>query len=460
MNRTQLGALSVAIAASFLTPFMSSSINIALPSIGEEFAADAVILSWVATSYLLAAAMFLVPFGRVADIRGRKRIFVAGLMVYTVASGLCTLVNTIELLIVTRILQGVGGSMIFATGTAILVSAFPPEKRGRVLGVNVAAVYTGLSLGPTIGGIMIKSLGWRSIFLVNIPIGFVTLILALVMLEHEWADARGEQFDLMGSVLYGGMLLLIMYGLSVFPNGTLFIVGGLGLLLVFIVWERRVECPVLELGVFTRNRTYALSNLAALLSYTATFGVGFLMSLFMQYVMGMDSQETGLILVFQPVFQALFSPLAGRLSDKIQPAIVTSAGMALASLSLFLLSLLNIQSTRLTIVMNLALLGFSLALFSSPNVNAVMSSVSKRLFGVASATVSTMRLVGQTTSMAIITLVFALLIGRIQITPAVTPALIYSTQTIFLVFSVLCLVGTVISAVRGRVVREEVQQLE
>ncbi len=457
MDRIQLSALSVAIAASFLTPFMSSSINIALPSIGEEFTADAVILSWVATSYLLAAAIFLVPFGRIADIRGRKKIFVAGLVVYTVASGLCALVNTIELLIVMRILQGVGGSMIFGTGTAILVSVFPPEKRGKVLGMNVAAVYTGLSLGPTIGGVMIKSLGWRSIFLVNLPIGLVTLILALTMLDREWADARGERFDLIGSVLYGGMLLLTMYGLSVFPNGTLFIVGGLGLLIVFILWEARVECPVLEVGVFTRNRTYALSNLAALLSYTATFGVGFLISLFMQYIMGMDSQETGLVLVFQPVFQALFSPLAGRLSDRIQPAIITSTGMALTSLSLFLLSLLNTQATRLTIMVNLALLGFSLALFSSPNVNAVMSSVSNRLFGVASATVSTMRLVGQTTSMAIITLVFALLIGRIQITPAVTPALIYSTQTIFLVFSVLCLVGTVISAVRGRVVRGEVQ---
>ncbi|TFF95795.1 DHA2 family efflux MFS transporter permease subunit [Candidatus Thorarchaeota archaeon] len=455
MNRTQLGALVVATAASFLTPFMSSSINIALPTIGAQFAADAVTLSWVATSYLLAAAMFLVPFGRLADIKGRRRVFIAGLVVYTIASLLCAVSGTIELLIVMRVLQGIGGSMIFGTGVAILVSVFPPNEKGKVLGFNVAAVYIGLSLGPTVGGVMTKNFGWRSIFLVNIPVGLVAFVLAVTMLDREWADARGERFDIVGSILYGGMLALLMYGLSVFPDGNLFIVGGVVLLIVFAAWELKNQSPVLDIHLFVENRTYAFSNLAALLNYAATFGVGFLMSLFMQYVMGMDSQEAGLVLVFQPLFQALFSPLAGRLSDRIQPAIVASVGMALTSLSLFFFSLIDSQTTVLSVAVNLVLLGTSLALFSSPNVNAVMSSVSRDCFGVASATVSTMRLIGQMSSMAAITLVFNLIIGRVEITPAVTPALIVSTQIIFLAFSALCFVGTIASAVRGNIIREK-----
>ncbi|TFG10190.1 DHA2 family efflux MFS transporter permease subunit [Candidatus Thorarchaeota archaeon] len=455
MNRTQLGALAVATAASFLTPFMSSAMNIALPTIGAQFAADAVTLSWVATSYLLAAAMFLVPFGRLADIKGRKRVFIAGIAVYTIASLLCALSNTIEFLIAMRVLQGIGGSMIFGTGVAILVSVFPPNEKGKVLGLNVAAVYIGLSLGPTIGGVMTKNLGWRSIFLANIPVGLVALILAVTMLDREWADTKGEQFDIIGSALYGGMLALLMYGLSEFPDGTHFIIGGTVLLVVFVAWELRNQSPVLDIGLFVGNRTYAFSNLAALLNYAATFGVGFLMSLFMQYVMGMDSQEAGLILVFQPLFQALFSPLAGRLSDRIQPVIVASAGMALTALSLFFFSLIDSQTTILSVIANLILLGSSLALFSSPNMNAVMSSVSRDCFGVASSTVSTMRLVGQMSSMALITLIFNLIIGRVQITPAVTPALIVSTQAIFLIFAVLCVLGTFASGVRGTVTRDE-----
>jgi EmrB/QacA subfamily drug resistance transporter len=444
----------VAIGASFITPFMASSINIALPAIGTQFAADAVTLSWVATSYLLAAAMFLVPFGRFADITGRKRVFVFGLVVYIIASLFCAFSNTIESLIAMRVLQGIGASMIFGTGVAILVSVFPASEKGKVLGLNVTAVYIGHSLGPTLGGLITKNLGWRSVFLAIIPIGLVALILATTILDREWADAEGEGFDIVGSVLYGGMLVLVMYGLSVFPNGIHFVLGGIVLSIVFIAWELRNQSPVLDIGLFVGNRTYAISNLAALLNYAATFGVGFLMSLFMQYVMGMDSQEAGLILVFQPIFQALFSPLAGRLSDRIQPVIVASSGMGLTALSLFFFALIDSQTKILSIIANLILLGSGLALFSSPNVNAVMSSVSRKCFGVASATVSTMRLVGQMSSMALITLIFNLIIGRVQITPAVTPALIVSTQTIFLIFAVLCILGTFASGVRGRVIRE------
>jgi MFS family permease len=211
---------------------------------------------------------------------------------------------------------------------------------------------------------------------------------------------------------------------------------------------------VLDVGLFGRNRTYSFSNLAALLNYAATFGVGFLLSLFLQYVTGLDPQEAGLILVSQPIFMAIFSPLAGRISDRIQPRIVASIGMGLTALSLAFLSMIGSDTTVLRIAANLVLLGFSLAFFSSPNANAVMSSVSKEFYGVASATLSTMRVVGQMTSMAIITVIFSIMIGSVQITPAVVPILIQSVQLLFAAFSVLCFIGMFASAVRGKVDRE------
>jgi len=184
--------------ASFLTPFMGSSTNVALPAIGKEFQIDAIMLGWIATSYLLAAGMFSVPFGRVADIGGRRKVFVNGLIIFGVGSVLSALSPNAEILIAFRVLQGIGGAMIFATAVAILTSVFPPQERGKAIGINTGAVYTGLSLGPIGGGFLTHNLGWRSLFLVNGFLGFFALIVALIYLKGEWADARGEKFDFKG----------------------------------------------------------------------------------------------------------------------------------------------------------------------------------------------------------------------------------------------------------------------
>ncbi|MGC8850383.1 MAG: MFS transporter, partial [Candidatus Bathyarchaeia archaeon] len=202
---------------SFLTPFMGSSVNVALPAIGGEFLMDAVSLSWVATSYLLTAAMFLVPFGRVADIYGRKMIFSWGVVVYTVSSALSAASTSGWMLIAFRFMQGVGGAMIFGTAVAILTSVYPISERGKALGINVSAVYLGLSLGPFLGGFLTQRFGWRSIFLVNVPLGVVTLIFTLWGLKGEWAEAKGERFDIAGSVIFSSTLAFIMYGFSLLP---------------------------------------------------------------------------------------------------------------------------------------------------------------------------------------------------------------------------------------------------
>lgn len=446
-------ALLVATVTAFLTPFMGSAINIALPTIGKEFAMDAVLLSWVATSYLLAAAMFLVPFGRLADIYGRKRIFSYGMMIFAASSLFAALAPGALWLITARVIQGLGGAMIFGTGIAILTSVFPVGERGRVLGINVASVYLGLSLGPFLGGFMTQHLGWRSIFLLNVPLCLFVVAFMFRKLKGEWAEAKGENFDVAGSLIYSVTLPAMMYGFSLLPawTGVWLVLFGISGLFAFIRWESRVRSPVFEMDLFRKNTLFAFSSLAAFVNYCATFSVGFLLSLYLQYTKGLDPQHAGMVLVSQPVVMTLFSPLAGRLSDRIEPRIVASAGMALTVVGLVQFSLLDGHASIPFIVSGLVTMGLGLALFSSPNANAIMSSVERKYYGVASAAVGTMRLTGQMLSMGIVMLVFAVYIGRAQITPEYYPLFLKSARIAFIIFAVLCFLGVLASLARGKV---------
>ncbi len=444
--------LLIATLTAFLTPFMASSINIALPAIERDFRIDAVLLAWIATSFLLPAAVLLLPFGRLADIHGRKKIFGWGIFSYTAASILCGLSPSIASLIAFRVLQGAAGAMIFATGVAMLTSVFPMGERGKVLGLNVAAVYLGLSLGPPLGGLLTQFFGWRSVFLVNAPLGLIIIALILRRLKGDWAEARGERFDLAGTLLYSLSLTMIMYGVPQVTTRTgfwLLVLGVMGLI-AFLRWEQRVEHPVLNVNLLKGNAVFTYSNLAALINYSATFAVTFLLSLYLQYTKGLGPRDAGLILVSQPLVMAAFSPVAGRLSDRIEPRTVASLGMAFTVLGLVLLAFLGEGTTLPFIVAILAVLGFGFALFSSPNTNAVMSSVDKRFYGVASATLATMRLSGQMLSMGIATLIFALYVGRVRIAVANPASFLQSLKVAFAVFAILCFFGIFASLARGR----------
>jgi MFS family permease len=442
--------LTATVAAAFLSAFMGSSLNIALPAIGAEFRMNAILLSWIPTSFTLAAAMLLVPLGRLADIHGRKRVFILGLLVSAVAYVLAMLVRTGEALIAVRVIQGSGAAMLFATSTAILTSSFAPGERGRVLGINVAAVYTGLSVGPFLGGVLTQNFGWRSIFLLGTVLAGVAAALAF-RIEGEWAEAKGEPFDLIGAVIYGAAVATTMYGLSRLPGldgGALMLAGAVGLA-GFIAWEQRAANPLMNVSLFRRNRVFAMSNLAALINYSATTAVGFLLSLYLQYIRGLPPQMAGLVLVAQPIMQAIFSPAAGRLSDRIESRIVASAGMALTATGLLLLVFLGPASPYWYVIGSLILLGLGFALFSSPNTNAVMSSVERRDYGIASATLGTMRLTGQMLSLGTAMLLFAIFIGPVQITPEVYPDFLAAMRVAFILFSGLCFAGIFASLARG-----------
>ena len=448
--------LLVATIGGFLTPFDVSSVNVALPSIGKEFSMDAISLSWVATAYILASAMFLVPLGRIADIWGRKKIFIIGILIFTLASLFMVISRSAVMLICFRIFQGIGAAMLFGTGTALLTSVFPPEERGKVLGIYVAAVYLGLSIGPFVGGFLTLHFGWRSIFLVNVPLGLMLIALVFSKLKGEWAEAQGEKFDLAGSIIYCLGLMAIMYGFSsfsIFPailSTGLILSGSLGIF-AFIKWEMKTQYPVINTTLFRKNRVFTLSNLAALINYSATYAVTFFLSLYLQYIRHLNPQSAGLILISQPIVQAVCSPFTGRLSDRIEPRIIASMGMALTVVGLFLLTFLG-KTTRFDFIIgNLILLGLGFALFSSPNINAVMSSVEKRFYGVSSGILATMRLTGQMFSMGITVLIFAIHIGHTQITPEYYPALLKSMRSAFIVFAVCCSGGVFASFIRGKV---------
>jgi EmrB/QacA subfamily drug resistance transporter len=444
--------LLVAILSSFLTPFTSSSINIAIPSISKGLSLDAVSQGWVATAYLLAAATFLVPFGRIADLKGRKRIFQIGIVIDAAASILCALAPSGPWLIFFRVLQGLGGSMIFGTAIAILTSVYPPQERGRALGFSTASVYIGLSVGPLVGGLMVQYFGWQGIFLLNAFLGIVISVVVFTMLKGEWAGAKGEKFDYVGSIFYSLSIIIMVYAFSVLPA-----LWGLGLIavsiigfFVFIRWEMRQEFPVIKVDLFRNNTIFAFSNLAALINYSATAAVGFLLSLYLQYINGFTPEHAGLILIIQPVIMVVCTIIAGNLSDRIEPRILSSIGMSFTTFGLILLTFLSRGTSLALIITSLCVLGFGFGFFSSPNTNAIMSSVERRFYGVASGTMGTMRLVGQAFSMGMVLLLFSVFVGRVQITAEYFDSFVKAMKVAFTISAVLCFIGIFASIARGK----------
>jgi EmrB/QacA subfamily drug resistance transporter len=444
--------LLVSAFAAFLTPFLGSAINLALPSIGKDFNATAIELGWIVSSFILSSAIFLLPFGRLADIVGRKRIFTYGIALFTISTFLIIFSWDIGSLLIFRVLQGISGAMIFGTSLAIITSVFGPGERGRAMGINVTAVYTGLSGGPVVGGLLTQYLGWRSIFAFLVPVGIASLFLILKKMKPEWAEAKGEKFDWQGSVIYGISLASFMYGFSRLPSvtGWIFLGSGIVLGLLFILFEKRIANPVFDIRLILRNRIFAFSGIAALIHYSATSATGFFISLYLQYLKGFDARTAGLIMISQPIMMALLSPLAGKLSDKYNPGVIASYGMGITATGLIMLCFVTQTSSIFLIIGLLTIMGVGFALFSSPNSNAIMSSVEKKHLGVASGVVGTMRMVGQMLSMGIAMMLLAVFIGQKAIVPETYPGLIAGMRTGFVIFSVLCIFGIFASLARNQ----------
>ncbi|MGZ7049589.1 MAG: MFS transporter [Methanobacterium sp.] len=458
-NTNKMSALLAATLAAFLVPFMGSSLYIAIPTIGNEFLMDAVLLSWIPTAFLLSSAMFTLPFGRIADIYGFKRVFIIGIIFYTLFSFLSGIAPSAVSLILFRVFQGIGGAMIFGTGVAILTHVFPLQERGKALGINVAGVYVGLALGPILGGFLTQYLGWRSIFFFNVLLGLIIISFVLLRLKGEWRECKGEKFDFKGSFIYCIALFLIIYGFSLVPTslGILLIAAGIIGIVSFVIIEMKVKNPFLDIELFLKNRIFAFSNLTALINYSTTTGAVFLLSLYLQYILGYSPRDAGIVLLPLPLIMTIVSPVAGELSDKFDPRSLAAIGMILTTIGLCFFIFLSFFTEVPYIVLGLLVLGSGFALFSSPNTNAIMGSVEKRNYGVAAGTVNSMRLIGNVLSFGIAMLVFSLLIGKLQITPDTYFNLLGSIRTIFKIFVVICLVG-VFTSLYGKIAHYRVQK--
>lgn len=445
-------ALFVVALSHFMIPYMITSVNIALPSIGKEFSIDAINLNWVATSFILASAMFLIPFGKTADIYGRKKIFTYGFIIYMITSISSAISTSVTLLICFRFLQGIGAAMILSTGIAIITSVSSVSERGKALGSTIAVVYLGQSVGPFLGGMLTQYYGWRSIFYANVPVCILVLFIVHWKLKREWVVAKEENLNYASSLIYSLSFLIIMYGISVIPgNNSIWIISAGVISFLYFIWrETKVKNPLININLFIKNRVFAFSNLTALINYSATFAVVFLLSLYLQYIQMLTPQNAGLILVAKAIIQGVFSPIAGSLSDRVEPKNLASIGMGIIAVALFLFAFLNSQTSLVFVVLVLIILGLGIGLFTSPNTNAIMGSVEAKYYGVSSATLGTMRQTGQLLSMAIVMFIFALSIGRVEITPQYHDAFLKATKAAFIVYGTLCFIGIFFSLAGGK----------
>ena len=451
MTHTQRSALTISLLTSFLNPFLISGVNIALPAIEKELELNAVALSWIVTSYLLSSAVFLLPIGKFADNRGQTTIFKGGIIIFTIATTLCGIAPNGHILISFRILQGLGASMTLTTGAPILVSFFPPWERGKVLGLNVAAVYLGLSMGPFIGGILTQYFGWRSIFLFCVPLEIIAMVLVYFKLKSEVTARVYGKIDYAGALYYSMGLIAIVYSSFNLSKsfGWPLLITGILLMGLFIAQCKRSAHPIFEISLFTRNRLFAFSNIAALINYSATFSLVFLLSLFLQKIKGFSPQQAGTILVAQPLMMTILSPFAGKLSDKIEPRRLATAGMLISAAGLFLLALTGPQTSVYMIVAILVIMGAGFGIFSSPNMNTIMSSVEKKQLGIASGTAATMRVVGQMMSMTLVTLIFSMYFSSLPIKDADNALFIKSIRLLFSISGLICIAGVYFSGSRG-----------
>ena len=438
--------------ANWVLGFMTTSINIAIPAIQSELHLGAVAMGWLPLAYLLASAIFLLPFGRVADAWGRRRLFIAGMATFTVCSLAMVFARSYVPLVGLRGGQGLGASMVFAGSMAMVTLAYPRERRGFAMGVAAAAAYLGQTTGPPIGGVIVHNLGWPALFSLAAAFGAFLLVLDGILLRKvEWREGDFKGFDRLGPLIYAPALFAFLLGMSWLPQprGIVLTLLGVAGVALFVWWESRAASPVIQVRLYRRNRVFALSNLSALISYAAVWALTFLMSLYLQLIKGLDAETAGLVMMTGVAVQAALTTFAGRLSDRIQPRWVASVGMGVCAAGLLFFTFLHEGTPYWYIISVLCLLGVGYALFSPANLTSIMGSVERDSLGFASASVGTMRVVGQSISIGVATLVMAVVVGRNEITPADYPHLLTAVRVTFGILTVLCAAGIATSLARG-----------
>ena len=433
---------------SFFTVFAVNAVNIVIPTIASEFHMSNIVQNWVTIIFLLVVAVLSVPASQISDKYGLKKITIISIILFIIISIVNVCVTSQEQFLACRFILGIALSFINVTSMAMIVSAFPPEERGKALGINITGVYVGLSLSPVLGGILNYNLGWRSVVLFGVPFLFVILALLLTRIDEEWISSVNIAIDLKGSFTYTVGMVLFMYGFTILNTqlGIILTILGVVILVIFGLIELRQAHPVFDIRLF-KNHKFLSANFASLSAYLATYAVTTILNYHLQYIKGFDSQTAGIILLVAPLCQVVLAPIAGRLSDKFVPQILAAIGMGLGTVSLFLFSSLNANTSMEFLIISMIIYGVAFGLFSPPNTNVIMGSVPPKDTSAASAAVATMRSVGQAMSMGILTLVFAFVMGNVPIIAEYYPLLISSCQMTCLICLVLCIASVFASFV-------------
>lgn len=397
--------LFVLVMGTVLAPLDSSIVNIALPAIRDQFGASTSAVSWVATGYLLTNASLLLSMGRAGDVWGLRRLYVGGLLVFGVGSGLCALAPSLVALVAARIFQAVGASMLFAAGPALVTRTFPASRRGWALGYIALAVSLGLTIGPGLGGLLVDAFGWPSIFLINIPLTAGVAWVAWRLLPDECPERA--PFDIVGAGLAALSLLMLLLGLTSAENdGPLSapVLGGVAaaiiLFIAFVAWERRTPHPVVDLALF-RSRMFGSGLAAATLAYMSLFAVTFTLPFMLLGVQGLSTREAGFILMVTPIAMAATAPTAGRICDRRGSRGIAVVGLVVLAAGLFFTSLLPAAASAVAVAGCLAVIGTGMALFQTPNTAAVLRATPRQQAGVGSAFVSESRNVGMAIGIAV-----------------------------------------------------------
>jgi len=449
--------------SNFITALSSSVLNVAIPSIGLEFHTSPGTLGWVVSAYMIGTLALLLPIGRLADLTNKSIIMITGLAVFSIPNAFAAFSTSIEMLIVLRIFQSVGAASILSTNQALIVSAAPEEKRGRVLGMTIAGTYAGLSTGPMLGGFITHYLGWRWIFgIVAVP-GIIMSAVALIWLPHKRISSEKKKFykklDGLGMALYITGFVTLILGINGITKGWLHIAlasAGFVVLILFVVHENHTKTPLLNMDLFKGHRNFLFSNIATLLNYAATFAITYFLSIYLQIVLGYSSNIVGLILICAPIVQTFISLVTGRLSDKYSPFVLASIGMSLCATSVISFAfIVSTNGSILHIIINLTLMGIGFGMFASPNANAIMSMAPSKDRSIASSLMATMRNFGMSLSMCVITIIMNHYFGNTPIGKADIDLVSNSMHTAFLIFSVICVVGVFFSMGRRRVLTDE-----
>lgn len=408
----------MAAAGVLLATIDASIVNIALPTISDYFQTSVQTTAWVTISYLLVVTAFLLVFGRLSDVYGQKLVFISGMIVFTIGSGLCVLSASIGQLIAFRAFQGLGAAMIMSNTPAIVTNAFPAEQRGTGLGAIGSVVSVGLMLGPPLGGMLIHYFGWHYIFAVNLPVGILGTIFSLKILKEHRADSSGKPFHPMDSLLWilsvtSFVLIFGIGGNSGLDYGrtTIYLVITVALVILFLKRQWRSEQPLLD-PVLLKNRIFMLSSGAGFFSYMGIIGLSFMLPFFLEKSVGMSPLQTGKVLMAIPATTVFISPLAGYLSDKLGQRPISTVGLFVSTISMLFMSTLTNDSSTLRLVANLIGLGLGLGLFGSPNNSALMGSVDHKNRGSAGGILATVRNLGMVSGISIVSLVFNSALGR------------------------------------------------